>query len=221
MPAGSKLIILDTLADIYIGNENDRALVNEFIKVHLGSLVKQYEATILILAHPSLSGRSRGDHSSGSTAWENAVRNRLVFFPNKKFDEVMTLKCVKSNYAKSGNEINVEYSKGRFILSDIDNKKEQEEEAEIRDFMQVLSASMVDQDEVSLATLAGDMKEHRDAKLLCVKYKAGIIKKINDILKKPRIFCGLVYEIKTEIQGRNRKIHKIVRKVLDDTIEWY
>lgn len=113
MPKGQKLLILDTLSDVYLGDENVREKVNKFVKTHLSSLAIKYNLTILILAHPSRSGQ-KGDMLSGSTAWENAVRNRLAFVPHETVADIMVLKRMKSNYAKRGEEIYLNWDAGRF-----------------------------------------------------------------------------------------------------------
>jgi RecA-family ATPase len=104
---GPKLVILDTLADLFGGNEIERRTVNHFIKRILGRLSKDHGATVMLLAHPSRAGVNDGSGFSGSTAWNNAVRNRLYLSKvNEKNgdddndDRVLTRK--KSNYAKAG-----------------------------------------------------------------------------------------------------------------------
>ena len=70
------LIILDTAADLFGGNENVRREVNTFVKTYLSSFCVAHKATVITLAHPSLSGLSSGTGMSGSTAWEN--RNKIL-----------------------------------------------------------------------------------------------------------------------------------------------
>lgn len=119
MPQGPKLLILDTLSDIYLGDENVREKVNKFVKTHLGSLVKEFGCTLLLLAHPSRQGQNTGDILSGSTAWENAVRNRLALIPyDKKVDTgLMCLVRMKSNYAKRGEKLVVRWDAGRYLIA--------------------------------------------------------------------------------------------------------
>lgn len=119
MPKGDKLLILDTLSDVYLGNENVRELVNKFVKTHLGSLIRKHDITVIVLAHPSRSGRVRGDLLSGSTAWENAVRNRLGLMEHKDHKNILILKRIKSNYAKRGEEILLQWDCGRFYPADL------------------------------------------------------------------------------------------------------
>src|SRR5262249_23821225 len=99
------LLVLDTLADVYGGNEIVRVQVNHFIKTVLGRLIlKAKEAgfilTVLLLAHPSMAGKASGSGASGSTAWENAVRARLYMRRPEEghFDERELIRA-KANYA--------------------------------------------------------------------------------------------------------------------------
>ena len=99
----SILVILDTAADMFGGNENERRTVNTFLKTYLGSIVINYNATVILLAHPSLAGlKSSG--LSGSTAWENSVRSRSYLSREEDSDDIRILSRKKSNYSDiSGN----------------------------------------------------------------------------------------------------------------------
>jgi RecA-family ATPase len=100
----SVLVLLDTAADMFGGSENTRREVNTFIKTYLGSIVINYSATVVLLAHPSLSGLSSGSGLSGSTAWENSVRARSYLSREEDSDDVRILSRKKSNYSDiSGN----------------------------------------------------------------------------------------------------------------------
>ena len=96
------LVILDTAADLYGGSENTRREVNTFIKTYLGALVNKYNATVIVLAHPSLTGLSTGSGLSGSTAWENSVRSRAYLERSKDTEELLILSRKKSNYSAIG-----------------------------------------------------------------------------------------------------------------------
>lgn len=103
------LLILDTLADIYGGNEIDRVQVNYFIKTVLGGLIRERgpEAplTVLLLGHPSVSGKADGRGFSGSTAWNNSVRSRMYLQkPDDGASEERILTRGKANYAASGDD---------------------------------------------------------------------------------------------------------------------
>lgn len=114
------LVVLDTLADLYGGDEINRGQTRQFIG-QLRSLALEYDTTILLLAHPSLSGISRGDGNSGSTAWNNSVRSRLYLRrqtteggaevdPDARILEVM-----KANYGRIGATLSLRYVDGAFI----------------------------------------------------------------------------------------------------------
>jgi hypothetical protein len=102
--SGPKLVILDTLADLFGGNEIERKQVNHFVKAVLRRLAQDCGATVLLLAHPSLGGMNSGAGYSGSTAWNNAVRQRLYLARPKENgdDDGRVLTRMKSNYAKAG-----------------------------------------------------------------------------------------------------------------------
>ncbi len=96
------LLILDTAADLFGGNENSRREVNQFIKRYLGSFCVNHNATVITLAHPSLQGISTKTGTSGSTAWENSARARAYFHRSDDDDDVRTLSRKKSNYSAIG-----------------------------------------------------------------------------------------------------------------------
>lgn len=104
------LLIIDTLADVYGGNEIDRPQVNYFVKTILGGLIKTLEAdghalTVLLVGHPSVAGKASGSGYSGSTAWNNAVRSRMYLTrPEEGSSDERILTRGKANYAKSGDE---------------------------------------------------------------------------------------------------------------------
>ena len=70
------LVVLDTLADLTAGEENNRAHARQFVGF-LRGLTIRYGCALLLLSHPSLTGMSSGTGLSGSTAWNASVRSRL------------------------------------------------------------------------------------------------------------------------------------------------
>jgi hypothetical protein len=108
--AEPSVLILDTLADVFGGNEIDRPQVNYFVKTVLGGLIKARAAagkplTILLLGHPSVAGKASGSGYSGSTAWNNAVRSRMYLTkPEEGGSDERVLTRGKANYASSGDE---------------------------------------------------------------------------------------------------------------------
>jgi len=102
--AGHILVLLDTAADLFGGTENSRRETNTFIKTYLGSIVQKYNATIILMAHPSLAGIASGTGLSGSTAWENSVRARAYLSRADDDPSIRTLARMKSNYSDIGSE---------------------------------------------------------------------------------------------------------------------
>ena len=115
-----KLIVLDNAADIYGGNENDRAQVRQFIGI-LRGLAIAAGAGVLLTSHPSLTGISTGTGLSGSTAWNASVRSRLYFkrAVTEKDEEpdpdLRVLEVMKSNYGPVGETINLRWKNGLFL----------------------------------------------------------------------------------------------------------
>lgn len=113
------LLVLDTLADLHAGNENDRAHGRQFIGM-LRHLAIEFGCSVLLLAHPSLTGLNSGSGTSGSTAWSNSVRSRLylrrVTDDGREPDaDARILQTMKSNYGKTGEEIGLTWTSGVFI----------------------------------------------------------------------------------------------------------
>ena len=108
------LVILDTAADLFGGSEIARREVNTFVKTYLGSIVQKYNATVILLAHPSLSGLASGSGMSGSTAWENSVRSRSYLHSDDDDNSIRTLSRMKSNYSSIGadNDIKLIWDEG-------------------------------------------------------------------------------------------------------------
>jgi RecA-family ATPase len=115
------LIVLDTLADIFGGDEIKKVHARQFIAM-LRGVALENDAAIVLLSHPSLSGMASGSGTSGNTAWNNSVRSRLYFERRKNADgseddtDIRTLSVKKANRAASGAPIVVRYSEGRFVL---------------------------------------------------------------------------------------------------------
>lgn len=67
----AEVVILDNVARIYGGSENDRHAVTTMLAWLAGACAP---AAVLLLSHPA---KAEGSEYSGSTAWEGAVRARL------------------------------------------------------------------------------------------------------------------------------------------------
>jgi RecA-family ATPase len=114
------LVIIDNLADVFGGSENERAHARQFIGLLRGMTIR-HDTTILLLAHPSLTGLSSGSGTSGSTAWSNSVRSRLYLErikdeTGREADaDTRVLKIMKANYTGTGSEIRLVWRDGLFV----------------------------------------------------------------------------------------------------------
>ncbi len=114
---GAQLVILDSLHDFFAGNENARPQARQFVN-QLRSIAMTINGSVLLLAHPSVSGLT-SDGRSGSTAWNNTVRSRLYLTrPKEEGARHLILKTVKANYSASGAEMRLEYRSGSFYNLD-------------------------------------------------------------------------------------------------------
>ena len=123
------LLVLDTLADLFGGDEIKRIQARQFIQLLQGLIVAlPWDMSIVLLAHPSVAGMNSGTGTSGSTAWSNSVRSRLYLErhfakPRNKDDkekveidpDLRVLSTKKANRTKQGGEVRVRWSGGRFI----------------------------------------------------------------------------------------------------------
>ncbi len=119
------IIILDTLADVFSGNEVDRNQPRAFIRA-LRRLAIKRQGVVILTQHPSVEGLASGTGRSGSTGWNNSVRSRLYLTMPKKRgadqDEKPTnerlLRTMKSNYGAFGGKVGVTWKDGVFVLTD-------------------------------------------------------------------------------------------------------
>ncbi len=73
----AELVVIDTAADTFGGNENARQEVRAYLGPVLTKLARDIGCAVLLNAHPSRSGMSAsGDLDGGSTAWSNTARSR-------------------------------------------------------------------------------------------------------------------------------------------------
>ena len=118
-----KWIGLDTAADVFVIEERDRSQVRQCISL-LRGLALEIDAAILLLTHPSLSGISRGDGQSGSTAWNNSVRSRLYLRSPREDKEdddgseadIRILETMKANYAAAGEQVRLQWKEGLLVI---------------------------------------------------------------------------------------------------------
>jgi RecA-family ATPase len=119
----ARLVIFDTAADGFAGNENDRGQVRQFVSRALGSIALRIKGSVLLCAHPSRAGlktNSGGevDGDGGSTGWSNTMRSRLFLStPTPESGEprdpnARLLQRKKANYAAREAEIKLRWRDG-------------------------------------------------------------------------------------------------------------
>jgi RecA-family ATPase len=116
---GARLVIVDTVADTFGGNENFRSQVRGFVGL-LRNLANEIDGAVILTAHPSVAGQQTGTGLSGSTAWNNSVRSRLYLTrpPAKEGEgdpDARLLKRMKSKYAGVGDEIKMTWQNGVLV----------------------------------------------------------------------------------------------------------
>lgn len=111
------LVVLDTSADLFGGDEINRNQVRWFVST-LRGLAMELDCAILLLSHPSVQGMQTGTGLSGSTAWNNSVRSRLYLTADKDDDDLRVLTGKKANYGRKGDELRLRWQDGVFVLDD-------------------------------------------------------------------------------------------------------
>jgi RecA-family ATPase len=138
-------IILDSVADFFGGNENERREVRAFVGL-LRGLAMRLGAGVAFLAHPSVDGIKTGRGYSGSTHWNNAVRSRLYFTEAPREEgqlpnlDLRIIELAKSNRARRGEKIYLLWSEGRFIVTSPGAAQNASNETEVEEvFLSLLS----------------------------------------------------------------------------------
>ncbi len=115
-----KHIGIDTAADVFGGNENDRAQVRQFVSM-LRKLARAANGSVILLSHPSLTGISTGSGLSGSTGWHNSMRARAYLRPPKSVEgeqpdsDMREIEFKKNNYGRVSESIALRWQDGLFL----------------------------------------------------------------------------------------------------------
>lgn len=114
------LVVLDTSADLFGGDEIKRSQVRQFVAM-LRAIALKGDCAVLLLSHPSVAGMQTGTGTSGSTAWNNSVRSRLYLTAPTGEDadpDSRLLSTMKSNYGPKGDELRLRWQAGAFVPDD-------------------------------------------------------------------------------------------------------
>lgn len=117
----ARLVIIDTLADVFAGNENERGQARTFAQAALGLLARETQGAVLVLAHPSRAGMNSGSGESGSTAWVGTFRSQ-VYLATPKTEQgeppdpdLRVLTRRKSNATRRDETIELRWEDGVFV----------------------------------------------------------------------------------------------------------
>jgi RecA-family ATPase len=111
------LIIVDSIAATFGGNQNDRVQARMFVNL-FRRLALHTECAALLLDHPSLSGMTNGTGRGGSMDWQNATRARLYLrsVENDEGGLGRELEVMKTNYGPPGEKVALRWEDGCYIL---------------------------------------------------------------------------------------------------------
>lgn len=114
------LVVFDTSADLFGGDEIKRHQVRQFVAM-LRKMAIEYDCVCLLLSHPSVAGIQTGTGLSGSTAWNNSVRSRL-YLDRPTGDDVdpdmRRLSTKKQNYGTVEGTLTFRWEQGAFLEVD-------------------------------------------------------------------------------------------------------
>lgn len=117
------VVILDNRGLIVTGNENDRNIAATAMRL-LRLLADKHQCAIILLSHPSNTGKGDGSGASGSTAWFATGRSALNMERPAKEDgeeidkKARVLTSQKANYTEEGIIVNLRWEFNRFICTD-------------------------------------------------------------------------------------------------------
>lgn len=121
---GAQLVILDTVADFFGGNEIERIQVRQFVNL-LRTLALEIDGAIILTSHPSNEGLKTGTGISGSTGWRNTVRSHLYLTRPKASDtedgaddNLRVLRGMKANYSARTADIKLCWQNGVFVATE-------------------------------------------------------------------------------------------------------
>lgn len=105
-------LIVDNASDTYDANENVRQYVRGFVQ-GLKRLMRKFNGPCVLLAHldkATVRGMVGKATFSGSTAWHNSVRSRLLLLPDQDNENRLVLTQEKSNFGHKSAPIHMEWS---------------------------------------------------------------------------------------------------------------
>jgi RecA-family ATPase len=111
------LIIVDSIAATFGGNQNDRVHARMFVNL-FRRLALHADCAGLLLDHPSLSGMTNGTGRGGNMDWNNAARARLYLrsVENDEGAAGREFEVMKTNYGPPGEKVALRWEDGCYVL---------------------------------------------------------------------------------------------------------
>ena len=133
-------IVIASAANVFAGNENDRSQVGQFINL-LAGLGRVADGSVMLIAHPSLTGINSGSGMSGTTQWHNGPRARLYMKGVKPEEgelvdkDLREIVFMKNQYGAISSNIVLRYQDGMFLpvpgISSLDQAAQEAQADEI------------------------------------------------------------------------------------------
>jgi RecA-family ATPase len=119
-PHKPRLIVIDTIADTFGGDEIKRVHARQFVQGVGGNLARAFDCAVVMIGHVSMTGMNSGAGTSGSTAWNNTFRSRMYLTKPSKDeggdDDTRLLSRKKANYAATNEDLKLVWNNGCFGL---------------------------------------------------------------------------------------------------------
>lgn len=89
-----KYLVIDNISKVYMANENNRAMVDEFVSA-MASIGVHHGLGVVLVGHTA---KNSAEGYSGSTAWHNSARARWML---ERKDDHSVLSVAKNNYGRT------------------------------------------------------------------------------------------------------------------------
>jgi len=117
-----RTVVIASSANVFAGNEIDRAQVNQFVLGLMLKLALTADGAVVLISHPSLTGISSGSGISGSTQWHNACRARMYLrSPKANGDDsqpdsaIRQIEFMKNQYGPVSATLTLRWKNGMFL----------------------------------------------------------------------------------------------------------
>jgi RecA-family ATPase len=216
--SGAQLIVIDTVADTFGGNQNDAGQVRQYVQYGLARLARTLgDTAVLACAHPSRAGINAGSGESGSVQWDAVFRSRHYLQAPTKGDgdlvdpDARVLTRKKANYAAREETVELRWHDG--VISRASETMTEGERASAETvFLTILEKMTAEGQSVSHNTRAGNYAPKE-----FVKRPGRQRYQIRDFARAMQALFEMG-EIRIEEYGKpSHRLQKIVRAVREET----